>query len=198
MTAKMSVQELVRSTGALLEGHFLLSSGLHSDQYVQCARLFQSARDAEYIGGQLANSAPKGAEIVVSPALGGILIGYEVARALNLPYLFTERVDGKMALRRGFAIGKEQKVVIVEDVFTTGKSTNEVADVIEGLSGRVVGALSVINRGLKADTFRFPFASLLTLSLKTWKPEECPLCMKGAPLEKPGSRTMPAAARSNK
>jgi orotate phosphoribosyltransferase len=184
-----AVEQLLKDRRAVLAGHFLLSSGLHSDHYVQCAKLFESPKDAERLGRALSALAPRGVETIVSPALGGVLIGWEVARALGVRFLFTERENGKMTMRRGFHLGPMEKVVVVEDVFTTGGSTLEVMEVVREQKAQTVGVLSVINRGCDPEKFGVPASSLVELELKTWKPEECPLCAKGEPLVKPGSRT---------
>lgn len=184
-----AIEELLRQRRAVLTGHFLLSSGQHSDHYVQCARLFEDPRDAERLGRALAPLAPRGTETIVSPALGGILIGYEVARSLGVRFLFTERENGQMVLRRGFNLGRLEKVVVVEDVFTTGGSTLEVMDAVRAQQAQTIGVLSVINRGCDPEKFGVPAASLVELGLKTFKPEDCPLCAQGIELVKPGSRT---------
>ncbi|MBI5200196.1 MAG: orotate phosphoribosyltransferase [Elusimicrobia bacterium] len=177
--------------GALLRGHFQLSSGLHSDSYVQCAQLFKDTRFAEELGRRLAKILPAKADLVVSPAMGGLFIGHETAKALDLPHIFTERADGVMTLRRGFKVEHGMRFVVVEDVLTTGKSTREVIEVIVEEGGFPAGALSVINRGVDAATLGVPVASLLTLEFKSWKPEACPLCKQGIPAVKPGSRPKP-------
>ena len=193
--ATLGLEILLRERKAVLEGHFQLSSGLHSDRYVQCARLFEIPHDAERLGRAIADAVPAKADIVVSPALGGILIGYEVARALRLPFLFTERADGIMTLRRCFSIEPGQRVLIVEDVVTTGKSTGEVAHVVRERGGSAIGVSSVINRGATQKSLGFPIWSLLALPLTTWKPEQCPLCSAGKPVDKPGSRPTPSASK---
>lgn len=180
------VRRLLEETGALLTGHFRLSSGLHSPNYVQCARLLEHPRNAKAIGVDLAAQV-KGADKIVSPALGGVIIGYTVAEALGVPFVFTERKDGAMTLRRGFTIGDEN-VVIVEDVVTTGKSTRETADVIAQQGGKVTGFASILNRSGKENPFDAPYASLLSLSLETYDEGNCPLCRQGRPLDAPGSR----------
>jgi orotate phosphoribosyltransferase len=177
------------STGALLTGHFRLSSGRHSDRYLQCARLLQWPERAEEAGralaGELTEYAPS---VIVSPAMGGILIGHEVARALKLPFLFTERQDGVFALRRGFRIDPGSAAAIVEDVFTTGKSTREVIAALEPLGAGVVAAGSIVNRGLPPDAFPVPARSLLSLDIPSWTQEECPLCARRVEIDTPGSR----------
>ncbi len=176
-------------TGALLTGHFRLSSGLHSDRYLQCARLLMWPRRAEQAGRELAaRLAEFGARAVMSPALGGVVIGHETARALDVPAMFVERKDGAFALRRGFALEPGEPVVVVEDVFTTGKSTREAAAAVEAAGGRVVAVGSIVDRGLPAGAFRVPSRSLLSLSVPSWPEAECPLCRQGVPIDSPGSR----------
>jgi orotate phosphoribosyltransferase len=176
---------------ALLTGHFLLSSGLHSGRYVQCALLFSDPARAERIGKALAKKAPSSVELVVSPAMGGVLIGHEVARALGVPHFFAERVDGKMALRRGFALRKADNVLIVEDVFTTGKSTQETVDLVTSLGGNVLAALSVVRRSEGPLAVSVPYDSLLQLKIDSFDPKVCPQCKEGVPAVKPGSRPQP-------
>lgn len=180
--------------GAHQQGHFQLSSGLHSADYMQCALYLARTQRAERAGLQLAmSSASSGivADLVVGPAMGGLLIGHEVARALNLPFIFSERVDGEMKLRRGFGVAPGQKILIVEDVVTTGKSTREVAELLRFLGGRVVGVASIVNRSGNSNPFQpLPYASLISVDFQTWKPEECPLCASGVKIAKPGSRPM--------
>ncbi|HKF42627.1 MAG TPA: orotate phosphoribosyltransferase [Thermoanaerobaculia bacterium] len=176
-------------TGALLRGHFRLSSGLHSDTYLQCARLLMWPQRAGAAGKDLAAKLRAfGARAVVSPALGGLIIGHEVARALGTPFLFTERQEGVFALRRGFRIEPGEPVVVVEDVFTTGKSTSEVIDTVTAVGGRVAGAGSVVDRGLPPNSLPVPHHSLLNLSVPAWPADSCPLCREGKPLDTPGSR----------
>ena len=176
-------------TGALLTGHFRLSSGLHSDKYLQCARLLMWPERAEQAGRELAAKlAEFSPAVVMSPALGGVIIGHETGRALRLPAMFVERKDGAFALRRGFALSSGQRVVVVEDVFTTGKSTREAAAAVEAVGGRVVAVGSIVDRGLPANAFAVPSRSLLSLSVPSWPEAECPLCREGRPVDSPGSR----------
>jgi orotate phosphoribosyltransferase len=176
-------------TGALLTGHFRLSSGLHSDRYLQCARLLMWPDRAESAGRQLgAKLAEFAPAAVVSPALGGVVIGHETARALKVPAMFVERKDGDFSLRRGFSLEAGQSVAVVEDVFTTGKSTREAAAAVEAAGGRVVAVGSIVDRGLPPGAFSVPARSLLSLSVPSWPEAECPLCRKGVPVESPGSR----------
>ena len=184
------VRALLEQTGALLTGHFRLSSGLHSPNYVQCARLLEHPRHAKAIGEALGVGLRSiGAQKIVSPALGGVIIGYTVAEVLDLPFVFTERKDGQMTLRRGFRIGEGERVVIVEDVVTTGKSTRETADVVAQHGGVVAGFASILNRSGKENPFGdSPYEALLALSLDTYEESACPLCAKGVALDAPGSR----------
>jgi orotate phosphoribosyltransferase len=185
----LDLRALLEQTGALLTGHFRLSSGLHSPNYVQCAKLLEHPRNATAIGEALGERIrAMGAQKIVAPALGGVIIGYTVAAALDVPSVFTERKDGAMTLRRGFALGEGEKVVIVEDVVTTGKSTRETADVIARHGGVVVGFASILNRSGKANPFDSPYESLLALDLQTYEEKDCPSCASGVPLDAPGSR----------
>lgn len=180
---------LLEQTGALLTGHFRLSSGLHSPNYVQCARLLEHPRHAKALGEALGERVrPLGAARIVAPALGGVIIGYTVAEALDLPFVFTERKDGQMTLRRGFRIASGERVVIVEDVVTTGKSTRETAAVVEAQGGVVAGFASILNRSGRENPFDAPYQSLLALSLETYDEAACPACRAGTALDAPGSR----------
>jgi len=178
-----------RERGALLEGHFRLSSGLHSPNYLQCALVLQHPADAEACGRAVAAKlSGVQATAVLSPALGGLIIGHEVARALGVRAIFAERSDGVLTLRRGFTLGADDRVVIVEDVLTTGGSTRETMEVARQWGATVVAAAAVINRSGTASPVDVPFAALADFSPPTYKPEECPLCAKGLPVVKPGSR----------
>lgn len=178
----------LKKCGALLEGHFLLSSGLHSPDYVQCALALKDPAAAASLGAGL-KKRWKGAkpDLILSPALGGLIIGHEVARAFGVDFLFTERADTAMTLRRGFSLPAGARVIIVEDVFTTGKSTMEVFETAKKARVEVLGALSMVNR-MGARSFYFPSASLLKLDLTVYGAADCPLCAKKIPLVKPGSR----------
>lgn len=185
----LDVRALLEETGALLSGHFRLSSGLHSPNYVQCALLLEHPRNAKMIGAALGEGVGLlGAQKVVAPALGGVIIGYTVAEALNVPFVFTERKYGQMMLRRGFRLEPGDNVVIVEDVVTTGKSTRETADVVMQQGGVVAGYASILNRSGKRNPFDAPYESLLTLDLETYDETACPLCARGVALDAPGSR----------
>ncbi len=183
------VLDLMRELGALHHGHFLLSSGLHSDTYFQCARILQFPELARELGAALAGFFPDtGYDLVVSPALGGILIGHEVARALGRRFVFSERKDGVMMIRRGFEIAQGEKVVIVEDVVTRGTSLLEVMKVVEEAGGVVVGLTSIIDRTGGAVDLPLPLQSLAKVTVQTWEADSCPLCKEGRELVKPGSR----------
>lgn len=185
----LDVQALLRETGALLTGHFRLSSGLHSANYVQCALLLERPRNAKAIGEELgARLRNLDVQKIVAPAMGGVIIGYTVAEALDVPMIFTERKDGAMTLRRGFSLQPDERVVIVEDVVTTGKSTRETADVIEKHGGVVVGFASILNRSGTPNPFNWQYEALLALDFETWTEHDCPLCKQGIALDSPGSR----------
>ncbi len=176
-------------TGALQTGHFKLSSGLHSDRYLQCARLLMWPERAEKAGRERASKLAEFSPVaVVSPALGGVVIGHETARALRVPGMFVERKDGAFSLRRGFSLERGQPIVVVEDVFTTGQSTREAAAAVEAAGGRVVAVGSIVDRGLPPNAFAVPSRSLLSLQVPSWPEAECPLCRQGAPIDSPGSR----------
>jgi len=183
------VLELMEELGALHSGHFLLSSGLHSDRYFQCARLLQFPELARELGAAMAAFYPDLAiDLVVSPAMGGILIGHEVARALGRRFVFTERKDGEMMIRRGFELEKGEKVVIAEDVVTRGTSLLEVIAVVEKAGGVVVGLTSIIDRTSSEVELPLPLHSLARVEVQTWSADGCPLCQAGTDLVKPGSR----------
>jgi orotate phosphoribosyltransferase len=183
-----NLTDMLRATGAILDGHFILASGRHSDRYIQCALLLAHTPYAAAAGALLAAKLPADLDLVVSPAMGGIIIGHEVARARELPFLFTERVEGRMALRRGFSIPGGARVAIVEDVVTTGGSLLEVAGLVRAAGAELAAAAAIVDRaGDAPPDFGAPFHSLVTLKVRTWDPAECPLCAKGLPAEKPGS-----------
>lgn len=185
---------LLEESGALRRGHFLLSSGLHSPGYVQCALLLQRPERCRQVAGWLADLLrPLAPGSVLSPALGGVLIGHEVAAALGVDFRFCERVGSELALRRGFSLPAGERVVIVEDVVTTGKSTRETAALVTGFGGEVVGFGSIIDRSGGRHGFEQPFCSLAELTLDTWPATSCPLCAAGSVAEKPGSRPQPVA-----
>jgi len=183
------ILDLFRRVGALLEGHFRLTSGLHSPGYLQCALVLQHPREAEACGAGIADRvrglAPT---VVLSPALGGIVIGHEVARALGVRAIFAERQDGTLTLRRGFSLDAADRVLVVEDVVTTGGSTRETIEAARAAGARVVGAAAIIDRSGGNQNLDVPFHALATVSLPTYQPDACPLCARGEPVVKPGSR----------
>jgi orotate phosphoribosyltransferase len=184
-----STLDLFKARGALLEGHFRLSSGLHSSGYLQCALVLQDPKDAAALGEAIARRvAHLQPQIVLSPALGGIIIGHEVARALGVRAIFAERQDGRLTLRRGFSIEPAARVLIVEDVVTTGGSTRETIEVARAAGGEVVGAASIIDRSAGANALDVPYFALEPLTVPTYQPDECPLCARQIPVVKPGSR----------
>jgi orotate phosphoribosyltransferase len=183
------VLKLFRDSGALLEGHFRLSSGLHSGGYLQCALVLQHPAHAESLGRAIADRVRQlAAQAVLSPALGGIVIGQEVGRALGVRALFAERQGGTLTLRRGFALARGERVLVVEDVVTTAGSTRETIDVARNAGASVVGAASIIDRGAEPNRLDVPFEPLVRHPLPTWDAAACPLCQQGVPIVKPGSR----------
>jgi len=185
------VKRLFEKCKALLSGHFLLSSGLHSDTYFQSALILQYPELAEKLAKELAKKLKKeigGIDVVVSPALGGIVIGQEVGRALGRRAIFCERVDGMLILRRGFSINAGERCLIVEDVITTGLSTREVMEVVQAHGGKTAAVASLVDRSAGKVDFGAPRFSLLSLEVKSCKPEECPMCKSGSEPVKPGSR----------
>jgi orotate phosphoribosyltransferase len=185
--------DLFRKSGALLEGHFRLSSGLHSSGYLQCALVLQQPGSAEALGRAVAERARAWRPtVVLSPALGGVVIGHEVGRALDVRALFAERQDGELMLRRGFVLGERDRVLVIEDVLTTGKSTRETMQVARVSGAHVVGAAAIVDRSGGEARFDVPFAALLDIALPTYEPDACPLCAQGIPVVKPGSRPVVA------
>jgi orotate phosphoribosyltransferase len=185
-----SVLDRFRRVGALLDGHFRLTSGLHSSGYLQSALVLQHPAEAEACGAAIAERMRAlSPDVVLSPALGGIVIGQEVGRALGVRAIFAERQDGKLTLRRGFSITPGERVLVVEDVVTTGGSTQETIDVARAGGATVVGAAAIIDRSGGTQRIDVPFHALATISLPTYQPEQCPLCAEGKPVVKPGSRT---------
>jgi orotate phosphoribosyltransferase len=184
--------DLFRRSGALLEGHFRLSSGLHSPGYLQCALVLQYPEHAAMLGAAIAELARSlRPSAVLSPALGGIVIGHEVARALGARALFAERADGVLSLRRGFSLGDAERVLVVEDVVTTGGSTRETMQVARAAGATVMGAGAIVDRSGGTSALDVPLHALLAISLPTYDPDQCPLCAQGLPIAKPGSRPLP-------
>jgi orotate phosphoribosyltransferase len=187
------VLDLFRESGAFLEGHFRLSSGRHSNGYMQSALVLQHPDKASELGKALAVLvAPHAPTVVLSPALGGIVIGQEVGRALGVRAIFAERQDGVLMLRRGFTLSDNDRVLVVEDVLTTGGSTRETIQVARAAGTHVVGAASIVDRSAGEAALDVPFASLVEIALPTYDPAACPLCAQGIAVVKPGSRPVVA------
>ena len=183
------ILEHFRETDALLDGHFILSSGLHSPKYLQCALALQYPSDAAKFGKAIAEHfTDANIETVASPAIGGLIIGYEVAKALNVRFVWTERENGVMTLRRGFSVKKNERILVVEDVITTGGSTRECIEALETRGAKIVGAASIIDRSGGAADVGIPRIALVSLEVPSYKPEDCPLCARGDVAVKPGSR----------
>ncbi|MEA1871424.1 MAG: orotate phosphoribosyltransferase [Candidatus Bipolaricaulota bacterium] len=191
MLTDREVLELLVSTGAILDGHFLLSSGKHAARYIQCARLFQRPPLAHRVCVALAEKARNLGKIdaVIGPALGGIILAYELARVLGVRGMFTEREGGKMSLRRGFEIHRGERVLIAEDVVTTGRSSLEAADVLTEQEAEIVGIACVVDRRVAGEVMSLPIISATKMKIKLYEPGDCPLCRRGIPLVKPGSRS---------
>jgi len=197
------VQRHLEETGAHQEGHFLLSSGLHSGHYVQCARVLAWPARAALLGSALGERwQDESLDFVVGPAMGGIVIAHEVARYLGTPCMFAERTDGRMGLRRGFSVEAGSRVLVIEDVVTTGKSVREVIAFLEGLRAKVAGVGSILCRssepgGPESLFGEIPYHALLTMPFEARPPRECPQCLEGKPFEKPGSRPVAPAVKQD-
>jgi orotate phosphoribosyltransferase len=184
-----SILDRFRNVGALLEGHFRLTSGLHSPGYLQCALVLQHPAEAAACGDAIADIVRSlHPTVVLSPALGGIVIGQEVGRALGIRAIFAERQDGTLTLRRGFTLSPADKVLVVEDVVTTGGSTRETIEVARAAGAQVVGAASIIDRSGGQQRLDVPYYALATVALPTYQSTACPMCAAGQPVVKPGSR----------
>jgi orotate phosphoribosyltransferase len=187
--ASKEVLAIFQRTNALLEGHFLLTSGLHSTRYLQCALVLQHPSHAEKLGKQLAKPFKKSCiSAVVAPAIGGIVVAHETARALGVRALFTERENGVMTFRRGFSLHPGERILVVEDVVTTGGSTRETIEAVEQAGGVVIGAGSIVDRSGGSADVGVRRVALMTLSVPSYQPDACPLCSEGNPVVKPGSR----------
>lgn len=197
MLSREEILSIFEKTGAMLTGHFLLTSGRHSDRYFQCAQVLQHPRYCELLCRELAQEwireGVKDVNTVIGPALGGILVSYEVARALGVRNLFTERENGVMTLRRGFGLSPQERVLVVEDVVTTGGSVQEVISVVREAGAQVMGVAALVDRSNGAVDLGVPFRALLTVPAVNYSPEECPLCRQGIPAVKPGSRHLSGA-----
>lgn len=192
MLTQEQALDCYRKTGAILKGHFKLTSGRHSDTYMQSAKLFIDTKQSEIVCKALAEKlADEKIDLVVSPAIGGILMGYEVARQLGVPNIFAERENGEMTLRRGFAIEKGTKVVVVEDVVTTGGSVKEVVRLVQSMGAEVVAVASLVDRSNGNVDFGVKYLNLISMEVLSYEPDECPLCKEGKiDLIKPGSRVV--------
>lgn len=183
------ILQVIRDTGVLQEGHFRLTSGRHSDRYMQCARLFEYPDKSALLCAELGKRYAKdGVELVVAPALGGVILGYEVARALGARNIFAERQEGKMTLRRGFGVQPGARVLVVEDVITTGGSVREVLSLVRGAGASVVGVGVIVDRSGGGIDFGVRLESLLSMQIASYAEADCPLCKQGLPIVKPGSR----------
>lgn len=192
MLEKQEALQIFLDSGALMEGHFVLTSGRHSNQYMQCAQVLQYSHYTEQLAAHIAQKfAGEKIDVVVGPAMGGIIVAYEVARQLKVPGIFCERQDGKMTLRRGFEVKEGQKVLVVEDVVTTGGSVKEVMEVVEKAGGEIAGVGLLVDRsGGKVD-FGVAKEAVLTMKIESWEADNCPLCKEGkSPAVKPGSRNI--------
>jgi len=183
------VLKIFRDSGALLEGHFILRSGLHSRQYFQCALALQQMPAVEKLGGALADKVRKlGAITVIAPALGGLVIGQEVARQLGVRFIFSEKEEGKLVLRRGFKIAAGEKILVVEDVVTKGGRVQETIDIVRAHQGHVVGVAAIVDRSNGAVNFGVPFANLISLKVEAFEPDKLPPDLAKIPAVKPGSK----------
>ncbi len=183
------VLQVFRDSGALLEGHFILRSGLHSRQFFQCALALQQMPVVEKLGRALAAKVrPRGAATVIAPALGGLVIGQEVARQLEARFIFAEKEEGKLVLRRGFKIADGEKILVVEDVVTKGGRVQETIDIVRALGGNVAGVATIVDRSNGVVNFGVPFVSLIALQVETFKPDQLPPDLAGIPAAKPGSK----------
>lgn len=181
--------KIFQDAGALLEGHFLLSSGLHSGQYLQCARVLESPELAQRLCQDLAAKFKnKKINVVIGPAIGGIIVAYELARALGARALFSERLGEKMCLRRGFNLSRKDKVLIAEDVITTGFSVREVVELVDALGAELVGIASIVERSKEKIDFKIRAESLLRIEVPAFTKQACPMCKQGSVAVKPGSR----------
>lgn len=194
MISQERVMEVLKEAGVLLEGHFKLTSGRHSNRYLQCAKIFRNTNYSEELCSALAEQfADDQVELVVGPALGAIQMAYEVSRHVRCENFFAEREDGVMTLRRGFMIKPGQRVLVVEDVVTTGGSVKEVISLITGQGGVVVGVGAIVDRTGGAIDFGVPFKAVISVKVDSWQPDECPICKEGrVELVKPGSRKIEA------
>lgn len=189
MLTNERILEILKKAGVLLEGHFLLTSGRHSNKYLQCAKIFKHAKYSEELCRDLAEKfAGDGIDLVVGPAMGAVIMAYEVSRHLNVENIFTEREDGKMTLRRNFEIKEGQKVLVVEDVITTGGSVKEVIEIVKECGGVVAGVGAIVDRTGGNIDFGTKFESVISMEVESFEADNCPICKTDIPLVKPGSR----------
>jgi len=182
------VEQLLKNTGVIMDGHFLLTSGLHSSRFMQCSQLLQYPEQTEKIARMLAEPyLEQDITVVIGPAMGGVIIAYETARALGARALYAEPVEGKMALRRGFKINPDEKVLVVEDAVTTGGSVRKVLGLLESIGVTASGVAVMVDRSAGRVDFGLPTHSLLQLEVQSFSPEDCPLCQESIPLQKPKS-----------
>ncbi|MFZ0827078.1 MAG: orotate phosphoribosyltransferase [Verrucomicrobiia bacterium] len=183
------VLRIFRDSGALLEGHFILRSGLHSRQFFQCALALQQMPTVEKLGHALAAKVKLlGAATVIAPALGGLVIGQEVARQLGVRFIFAEKEEGKLVLRRGFKMAAGERILVVEDVVTKGGRVQETIDIVRALGGNVAGVATIVDRSNGAVNFGVSFISLISLQVETFKPDQLPADLAAIPAAKPGSK----------
>ena len=183
------VLEILKEAGVLLEGHFLLTSGRHSNKYLQCAKIFRKVKYSEELCAALAEYfKDENIELVVGPALGAVQMAYEVSRQIGCENFFAERENGKMTLRRGFSIEPGSRVLVVEDVVTTGGSVKEVIDIVKEQGGVVAGVGAIVDRTGGEIDFGVPFKAVISMKVESWEADKCPICCTGLPLVKPGSR----------
>lgn len=191
MLERERIIEIFKETGVMLTGHFQLTSGRHSDHYMQCAQLFQYPKYSEMMCAELAEYfRNEKIDLVAGPAVGGIIIAYETARAIGVRNIFAERQNGVMTFRRGFAVQPGERVLVTEDVVTTGGSVREVIDLVRAAGGEVVGVGSIVDRSNGKVDFGVPFHAVLSMEVLSWEPEDCPLCKAGSVAIKPGSRNL--------
>ncbi len=185
------VLEILTNVGAIRKGHFRLSSGLHTDTYYQCAKVFEHPALTEKFGDEIARLWKNNSiDVVISPAVGGLLLGFAVALSLGSKFIFSEREDGTMTLRRGFSISEGERILVVEDVITTGGSVGEVIELVMRCGGKIAGLASLLSRGRKKEISGLKINALLEVAEVTYQPDECPLDKKGIPLTSPGSRCL--------
>lgn len=187
--AQSQVLDALQEAGAILRGHFQLTSGRHSDTYVQCARVLEDPELTTRLGRAMADRIDERIDVVAAPATGGIIIGFAVAQALGVRFIFSERQQGTMTFRRGFSVAPGERVLIVEDVVTTGGSVAEVVDLVHASGGDVVAVTSIIDRGGQ-KAFDTPYVPLLQLEVESMEPGSCPQCRAGTPIDSPGSRRL--------